>query len=505
MQFGKKLDLIMSITQTTNRELGQALRIDPSQVSRVRNNRRKPVGVFLEPAKIADFFISRLREEYQFHALEKALDLPFSLPKGAEELHEVLTGTLRQDEPTRDWIIPGPRGSIIATHQLPKTEAEEVPIKVYYGAEGNEAAKVFFLQSLAAMDTPKTACLFNNDDMVWMKEDTAIARQINAITQEIFARGHRVRVVFSGERNIDQMQAIVEEWLPLLLERQVEVFYYPGQIDGLFRRHISVVNGTLALTSSSVGEMNREKMTMIYTDKKMIRALQKEYEQLLFLSKPLFNIYQGNNEKQMLQDITTISKEETPTFRYADPLPLNTMPAHVFATIYERMNYKNKDQVARQYQDIYRYNEWNLQRVPILEMIRLPLLQEVLAEKIPVEQSLYFPMDKVFYTPREYALQLHHIIQQLRRHENYRMYLTDEPLPTNHLLLIKKGMNVMASSKRYPPMIMTTREPIIVDIFWDHYMEKTGLDKSSLAQKQRVIKELEQYLQQLETKLAEQV
>ena len=162
----------------SNRELGNVLMIDPSQVSRVRNGRRKATGVFLETTRLAGFFAGKMRAEYQFHALEKALELPFSLPRASEDLSQVLHASLRERRPGPLASIP--ESNLISEFHAPSVTEDifaEVPVQAYFGLAGNEAAKVSFLQAAAAIETPKTVCLFNNDDMVWMKEDTVFSKQ----------------------------------------------------------------------------------------------------------------------------------------------------------------------------------------------------------------------------------------------------------------------------------------------------------------------------------------
>ncbi len=496
MVFAQKLDLLMTITRTTNRELGEYLVIDPSQVSRVRNGRRRPGGCFLEGLKLCLFFAERLKDDYQKKAVQNALGLPYVLPDDLEEAASILAGVMRLrdfSEPVIPEPIPEHPHATVGTSRF----GVEIPVQVYTGTEGNNAAKVHFLEEVLKESIPRTICLFNNDDMVWMKDDTPFAHTINRLAREMYARGHRHIAIFTPERNFSQLSSMVDEWMPQILSQSLKVFYYPGKVDGIFRRHISIMSGGLALTTSAVGDMSEDKMTMITRDKQIIRSLQKEFDQLLYLSKPLFNVYQSSNEKQMLQDITNISKDEAPTFRYADPLPGNTMPESVFNSAYERMEYRFKERVARHYHEIYRYNEWNLNRVPTMEMIHLPDPADVKTGRIPVEQSLYFPMETIYYTPQEYADHLRHILFLLEKHPFYHLALTEREGPENHLLLIKKGTHVLVSNKNYPPVILTSREPLIVDIFWHHYVEKSGLDKITTVQKRRVMNILEQYLADL--------
>ncbi len=496
MRFHEKLDLLMDLTRTTNRDLGRFLMVDPSQVSRLRNGRRRPsrgMGTMLE---LGRFFAGRIREDYQRSALERAMGQSKPLPTDVTRLAVIIAECLEQDDVGEDLWAQLPASPCGSPSESDDDHADVISARAYYGVSGKHQAVNDFMEQALQQDTPITICLFNNDDMVWLLEDTLFSRRVNQLNVEMFKKGHTMKVVFTSERNFKQIRAMVESWMPLLLSRSIEVFYYAGQSDWLLRRHLAVIPDELALCSNSVGDMDEAKLTLLLADRKAVAALHAEFNQLVRMSKPLFNIYRSTEETRMLADLAAISRQETRTIRYSDPISINSVPPDIFASMFQRMDYGQKDRAARYYEEIHRFHEWNIRRVQTVDIIQLPPVDDVIAQKAPVDISLYFPMDTVFYTPEEMAGHIRHLLRLMERNEQYFVVL-HTGFPDRHLMLVKEGSEVLVTQKKFPPVIMNTREPIIVELMKDYLLERAGVDALTPVGRHRTIKALEAYVSKL--------
>ena len=59
MEFSEKLSFLMKLCETTNKQLGEVLGLDPSQISRLRSGRRGMPGNGEYLQRISQFFAER--------------------------------------------------------------------------------------------------------------------------------------------------------------------------------------------------------------------------------------------------------------------------------------------------------------------------------------------------------------------------------------------------------------------------------------------------------------
>lgn len=76
MQFSNKLNFLMNITNTSNKELAEGISVDRSLISLLRSGKRKTPRNHDHIRHMASFFARRCSADFQFHALAEMLEKP---------------------------------------------------------------------------------------------------------------------------------------------------------------------------------------------------------------------------------------------------------------------------------------------------------------------------------------------------------------------------------------------------------------------------------------------
>ena len=74
MTFAEKLVFLMELTATSNKQLAEAVNVDPSLISRLRNARRDAPKNLTSIKAIADYFSKKCEGNYQRIALSEAMN-----------------------------------------------------------------------------------------------------------------------------------------------------------------------------------------------------------------------------------------------------------------------------------------------------------------------------------------------------------------------------------------------------------------------------------------------
>ena len=144
MQFYEKLVFVMDLARTSNRELAQALGVDPAVVSRLRNGRRGAPRKEETVRRMAGFLAARCTSDYQRSALSEMAGVKRMLVARPEQLAEFLFYWLRGDEDgvegfMRDFEALTIEGFASNAAMTPHLIGRKGNL-VYYGNEGKRAA-----------------------------------------------------------------------------------------------------------------------------------------------------------------------------------------------------------------------------------------------------------------------------------------------------------------------------------------------------------------------------
>ncbi len=450
--FGEKLDAVMELTELSNIRLGRLVSVDPSYISRFRNGLRSPKSNRETTDAICAVLTARARERNQTAQLAAVMN--------------VAADTLRDEEDAitqmRDWLFDADRAddsSVVETllenidafafepgQQPPlsflKETAQIDEREAYFGAQGLRDAVLRFLGS-AIRAHAKTLYLYSDQNTEWMA-DPAFRVKWAMLMTECVKQGIHIIIIHNIDRDLDEMFAAINNWLPLYMSGMIESFYCKKEKNARFSNTLFLCPGVACIKANNVvGQEDRHGVYLYQTEAALLDAARFAYDGLLSASRRLVKIYENASNEILLQI------GETGVTVLGTSLSLATMDEETLAAVLTR---SEADQDAREavlaaWQARRRLLENNLRTGFVHECIPVADGESLLDDQIPVD----LPGVPIFYTPQEYASHIRSVCRLSGEHSNYRLYvLPDVPFENTQIVISERAVAV---KRIKPPQI----------------------------------------------------
>jgi len=504
MQFSEKLNFLMDVTKTTNSALSLYVALDASYISRLRSGKRLLPRNEESVQGMAEYFARNCREEYQKKALGDALGLsPF--PKEVTALAKVIAIWLLAEKDEGGESVGRFLGSLFAmkgvTPKIVSHQSETAfPLDetaIYYGVEGKRRAVLYYLSEMITLDKPQTLLLFSDEETSWMTDDPVFARQWIALTMQALARGHRIKVIHTISRDLDEMLSALGQWIPLYMAGTIEPYFYPKKRDGVFRRTLFITPGVAAVVSSSVGGQTARAANVLFRNPAAVAAHEEEFMQYLRLCRPLMRIFKAKDREAALSTLAEFEKERSNVLLNVESLSLLTMPETLIAKILERTGLESAG-----FPDYHRIRlehfRQSVSAHTFTEIIVLPEPRAVIEGQVKVSLSDMLEGGAVYYAPEEYLLHLQNIVKLLDTYENYHVCLVDGPLEDRYTICVKEDLGVIVAKTSPPPIMLAMNEGNMTSAFWDFLRALIGARACDNPDNKNVVSRLSEYIGQLE-------
>lgn len=504
MEFHEKLHFLMNITRTSNIALAQATFLDASHISRLRRGERKLVKDAAYIKAMAAYFARQCTEDYQKKALLEALQQPTAElqnpDKTAEAVYRWLLAMGDKEADAINGFLDG-----MAQVQFKKPTGLEPPsaaetgvlqdgVALFYGNQGKRDAVLKFLATVLESRQLTTLLLYSDEAFDWLTEDLAFQASWANLMSGIIRQGHRIKMIHTINRNLDEMLEGLTKWMPLYMTGSIEPFYYPRKRDGVFMRTLFVAPGIAAITSSSIGNMKDHTVNLFIRDNRAVAALAEEYNGYLQLCKPLMRIFTPLERLAFLSTINEFEKESSDAIIKAGYLSLASMPESVAAAMLDRTDEAVKKGMLEYFLQRRENFEKNLSRNRFYEIIQLPPLEEIKAGKVEVGFAGLQETPRLFYQPEEYRLHLENILQLLQRYDNFQFTINKESRHYEYRLYVKEELGAIIIKTTPPYIIFAINESNLTAAFWDYL---TLLHNETRMDKKTVIKQLQKIVNAL--------
>lgn len=463
----------MSTQGVTNSRLAKALSVDPSLVSRWRTGCRTPLKNTDYIRFIASYFVNIAKKESQRTSLLELLALPVkTTARDAGSLADLLARWLLGDSLVDTTVI----GSFIerigsftarptvrpaAEPEIPPSGAAQAAVNVYKGIEGKRESALRFLSLAAARTKPMTLLLFSDESIEWLTEDKSFYVKWGNLLYEIINKGHRIKIIHTIVRGLNEMLSAIERWLPLYMTGSIEPYYFPKYQEHIFKRTMYIAPETAVVYSNSLAGAQADSLQYFSNDSGTISAMTAEFNYFLSMCKPLMKIYTQANYAESIN--LSLEFEEQPgecftMSRYASAV---TMPEALFQRIVGRMPVgpEQKLEMLAVYQQRLKIFSNSLKQNKYTDILVLP--------QNPTEPAL---SDSIFgrlsYPAyQDYQEHLSHIVQLLRENENYSVVLqTGDGFP-DVFVSAKEGTGVIVTRQDIRPILFAINERNMTDAF----------------------------------------
>ena len=469
----QKLDLLMKVTNTHNSTLGRALSFDSSYIGRIRAGKRglPKHQPFIEPA--AAFFARNLHEPYQKATIAEAACPGRSWPDNRHEAEALLIAWLSRDDSADHPVarllsslsaVPVKRESQQLAPYPPTSDTEERKL-YYYGNSGKREAVEAFLRELCVLHTPQTLLLYSDEEMSWLYEDAAFARRWAALLARLISNGSRIQIVHTISREIGEMLEAVQKWLPLYASGAIAPYYYPKLRDNVYHRTLFIAKGHSALISNSVGSHTQETLNILMRDAGAVCALEAEFTDYAALCKPLMQIFNLRSAGQFWEKLEAFEEASGNLIAMQPALSHFTMPESVAASMSARTG--NKWILTSQKSAAKRFAQNLASGFSVTEIVRLPALEQVKGGNVIVPMCDLFGQPGLCYTPEEWKAHLENVLEQLRKHSNYRV-IVSEQTPDDVILWAKEDIGAIMLRALPPTTVFGISEQRMTAAFYEH-------------------------------------
>ena len=438
MVFADKLNFLIKLTNTTNKQLGDLLSIHQSQISRMRSGARGVPGNGEYIRIMASHFASQIKLDYQRSALAEALGRPpLRLPVEESVLAVILTewliGAVEDSGEKAELYLRNYR-SLGVTHSsgshLSSEDAsgkQSGDVFVYYGDSGKRAAMYAFLGYMLEQKEPQQIDLSCDESLEWLESDPDFIIKLQEYMNELESRGFTCRRIVGTTNDLDYTYASLRfRWLPFYLSGHATSYYYPRLRDAVYRRTLIVSRGKCAVLSMSTGRFMSSRVTFFIKDPDVADSLDDEFCDFLAMCTPHMTVYDAKQmPAQFASRFTEMEAAPMAGIQRSNCLSTVTMPASVAAAIRmespEAQKLFNESLSSR----IAAFNAV-VKEHPITDAIYLDDPEKVAEGKVNMPIAVTFGAQQCVYSIERYILHLRNILWYSENCPNYHFIIMDE-------------------------------------------------------------------------------
>ncbi|MBP1760594.1 MAG: Transcriptional regulator [Firmicutes bacterium] len=504
MEFHEKLDFLMNITRTSNISLAQSTFLDASHISRLRRGERKLVKDAAYIKTMATCFARQCNEDYQKKALLEAMKQPAALLQDPDTVAEIIYHWLLDSGDKEMDAISGFLDGM-AKIQFKKSACEErllfsepdvmrADVSLFYGNQGKRDAVLAFLTMVLESRQKVTLLLYSDESIDWLTEDLSFLASWANLMSSIVMQGHRIKMIHTINRNLDEMLEGLAKWMPLYMTGAIEPYYYPRKRDGVFQRTLFIAPGIAAVTSTSIENIKNKAVNLLLKDARAVDALAEEYNCYLNLCKPLMRIFTPHERLEYLATINEFEKESSDAIIKSGYLSVATMPETVARAMISRTDEPVKKEIMEYFDHRKANFENHLMHDRFFEVVQLPAMEDIKAGKVEVGFAGLQETPKIFYRPDEFRLHLENIIQLLHRYDNYQFAINKENRNSEYRLYVKEDLGAIVIKTVPPLTVFAINEGNLNAAFWDYlsilYNEKRSEKNKVINELQKIVDEL---------------
>lgn len=481
MEFCDKLSFLMTITQTSNKELASEISVDRSLISLLRNGKRGMPRNRDHIKNMAAYFAKQCTAEYQRQAVAEMLgiaalrsDMPAE--KRATHFEYWLIGEMDMVE----HMVFGMHSQENTRSAYDDTESE-IPAKshglsvgspdsetyIYYGPEGKKQS-YRHLFALMEESKRKELWLFSDSDIDWILTDYQFTKEIQeSLKKRISSGDFRFRQILPPYTHLNSYTDTLKFMLPIYNSGHSEVYYYPRMQESIFFHTIIVVPGHCVLFGTS--SRNGTHITMVSTSKEMVDANARQFEDHLSICRPALVTH--TDSTRFYECFDRFFSVSSSIYQKVSPLSSITIPAPLL----EKCIVQSSDPLWKHSFQIcldnipYFMRDLKNSSNSFLDISHLATADQVRSGRIPIACPYLPSEDHPCYTPQTYILHLKNILDLMNEYENYTFVPISAEQWPGYNLIVNDGMAILIGGK-YPSAMLEMRRPEMVQACQEHLL-----------------------------------
>ena len=439
MFFPEKLDYLMKLTSTSNKQLATALSVDASLVSRIRTGKRGAPRNPQYREAMAAYFARRCTTDYQLSALAETIGNKFlKLNMNQRTLSDILYNWLSGGPDKLEHYLfdyAGPE-SEKGTPEVRTARQPHAPADFsFFGSAGKRDAVTELISGLFSLSAPLTVYLFSDECLDWAAENVSFFHELKRDAMRLLQKGFKICRIVPPGTELSLVDQTFRHWAPLFFTGNVVNYYYPKLRDDLHRRTMVVIPNHAALVSSSEGPDAPSRLTMLTFNTRMVAEFVSEFNDYLDKCVPILIPYEGNAEDvQLLQCLSDFWGDAGNRIYKGAALSAITTPIELLRDADGEDALPYAEALAG-FEKIQQQFARHLLTGKYTEILRLPAPEEIRRGRIPITASCLRDRRPLYYSAKTFRLHLTRMLALLEQYENYHVILREVDFPDEYVLM----------------------------------------------------------------------
>lgn len=483
MIFADKLSWLMKNFNISNNKLAKAISVDPSLVSKWLNGKRVPPVNSPYIIQITEYFLKFPHGEYKQALLLEFLadEFPQMDLENYVVRRRALTEWLTGKEPSSCGQLKSINSKEIAkimtSNGAGQTSGKQGFYELFSGREGRRRSVINFLQDVLKTHETVELLLVSQEDITWIIEDEDFLSQWKILLSEIIKRGHKIKIIHTVHRDISQITAMINNWIPLHLTGRVESFYHPKYDEPTLFKSMFIVSGLTSIVSFSTSTENDSENTFQFGDVAVLGLLEQYYRSYLTQCRPLVQSFMDSKILQLFNGMMGTQIKPGYFYTLRNSLISLTMPVGLFARILENSNLSGKEKEER----IQLHRIWTEAFLQTIKVNRFREICPIGAIDLMINEATYmypgsefFLMGPIELCASDVQEYLTNIIDILENNDNYELILFNTRptlMPESVSLFFKEDYYAVVSSRDSTPYAIEINEGNILHAFEDYFEE----------------------------------
>ncbi|MGN0244584.1 MAG: hypothetical protein ACI4DK_01315 [Lachnospiraceae bacterium] len=501
MQFSNKLNFLMNITNTSNKELAEGISVDRSLISLLRSGKRKTPRNQDHIMHMASFFAKRCSADFQFHALAEMLEKPELRPgMPTDALSEKLYNWMRGDAPMIEHIFENITQSPLTSHTLSEPNpaflsSQQIgETNFYYGIEGMRESLRYLFYHIQHTGRPGTIYLVSDLNMEWLFEDHHFMSEFSNALYDIFQKGFRLCHIMPSLNYMNRYVESLRYWLPIYASGNAEVYYYPRLRDNLYRRSLTIFEGQCVQASTAIGN-SPDLITVNSINPTLINAYQTQFEHELSLCRQA--LISHTDPADFIFCFRELLDDNSPVIhKVAKPTPYTLPRKYLDEYIRQEVN-PNWAKPWEMFRDDADLFEQKISRTGFIELCPLASPEDIRAGKILLGTNYQVTPTHPVYTPETYAMHLQHILELMDKYENYHFIPVKATERQDYNLYTSESGLTLLIKNSPSPLMLEIRRPELSQACHEYLMRTADLVGYTGIRRTKIRMQIKELIQEL--------
>lgn len=472
--FSEKLNILMNMFCISNIRLARVLNVDSSLISRFRNGLRTPLKNPPLMEKMCANFYKLARQNEMEQELSDLIGFSVSRFEYKDEfinnfmkwfsLDNQLykSGTVDGFLEKLDNLVLVKMPELLPLNSILTDDVMQDISGVYIGIEGLRRAVIRFLGTIAMSASPGTLKLYSDQNMSWLSGDPGFLQKWTSLMYAVLIKKTHIKIIHNINRNLEEMLAGIEKWLPLYMSGMVEGFYRKSHNDPWFSHTVFVASKTAAICSCLAAGTEDTGVYHYYDTREQTAYCENQMNALMANAKPLIRVFNKNRAADYLLFTSELSKIRGTLKRLTASPSSALIPARLLERMLRRTGAQEEEinRILIVHADSVKQFERELKNGYVSEYMVFPSDEDLLAGRVILNISDTFAERTIFYTPDEYSEQIIHLIELLA-HEHYDIVPIPECPFANIQIAVKENAGAVVRKTDKPVTVFWFDHPLM--------------------------------------------